>query len=38
MLMTIFSSSIGSRPPTTSSQSPPVTVKTRPSAVSWLGA
>jgi hypothetical protein len=34
MLTTIRSSLIGSAPPTTSSQSPPVTVKTLPSVVS----
>src|SRR5690606_37731658 len=38
MLTTIFSSSIGSRPARTSSQSAPVTVKTLPSGVSWTGA
>src|SRR5690606_9921041 len=38
MLTMIFSSSIGSRSARTSSQSAPVTVKTLPSGVSWIGA
>src|SRR5947207_5430959 len=38
MLTTMRSSAIGSPPPSTSSQSPPVTVKTRPSVVSRAAA